>query len=69
MRLKGSLHLNLWFHLGVPAKSVVIEQNHVLLKEQWVRLDVVVNVVKSVNTSLILLLVVPLEKHIKLIIV
>ena len=73
MNLKGPLSLNLWFHLGVPAKSVVIlqEQNYIVLKEQWAHLDVGVNVVESVNTSLklILLLVVSLEKYTKLIIV
>ena len=51
--------------------SSYLEQNYILLKEQWAHLDVGLKVVKSVNTSLklILFLVVSLEKHIKLIIV
>ena len=54
-----------------PKPIVSFEQNYILLKEQWVHLDEGVNVVKSVNTSLklIVLLVVSLEEHIKLTIV
>ena len=54
-----------------PKPIVSFEQNYILLKEQWIHLDEGVNVVKSVNTSLklIVLLVVSLEEHIKLTIV
>ena len=54
-----------------PKPIVSFEQNYILLKEQWVHLDEGVNFVKSVNTSLklIVLLVVSLEEHIKLTIV
>ena len=54
-----------------PKPIVSFEQNYILLKEQWVHLDEGVNVVKSVNTSLklIVLLKVSLEEHIKLTIV
>ena len=54
-----------------PKPIVSFEQNYILLKEEWVNFDEGENVVKSVNTSLklIVFLVVSLEEHIKLTIV
>ena len=47
--------------------SYLVEKNYILLKEQWIHLNVGVNDVKT-SLKLILLLVVSMEKHVKLII-
>ena len=47
--------------------SYLVEKNYILLKEQWIHLNVEVNDVKT-SLKLILLLVVSMEKHVKLII-